>query len=148
MSVRWLSVLAAALLVGRAVGQEGPAKKELAKFQGSWQLVRYEAAEETLPPEAVAQIRFTFTDNRLVVRQGAKKEDEATFTIDPTKTPKEIDITAGKGPNAGKVSKGIYAFEGDTLKLCAAAPGQKRPTEFKSDRASRAGVLVLRREKK
>jgi uncharacterized protein (TIGR03067 family) len=148
MRVRWWSVPVVALLLGSAAGQEGGAKKEQDRFQGTWRLVKLTSAEGPSPPEDVlAKTRFTFKGDRLTVTQDGKQADEATFKIDPTKTPKAIDITAGQGPNKGKVSAGIYAFERDTLRICSAAPGQKRPTEFKSDRGSRTAVLLLRREK-
>src|SRR5262249_5468544 len=97
--------------------------------------------------EILAKTRFVFAGDRLTVLQGDKDVDETTIKLDPKKKPAAIDIVPGKGPNKGKVSEGIYAFEGDTLKICTAAPGQKRPTEFKSDRGSRAGLLILKRAK-
>ena len=148
MRVRGLSVLMVGLLLAPVAGQEGGAKKEQEKFQGTWRLVKFESAEgPALPEEVIAKARFTFKGDRLTITQDGKEVDEATFKTDPTKVPKAIDITAGRGATKGKISEGIYAFEGDTLKICSPAPGQKRPTEFKSDRASRTAVLFLRREK-
>jgi uncharacterized protein (TIGR03067 family) len=148
MRLPWLRVLLGGLLLGSAAGQGSSAKQEQERFQGTWRLVKFDLAEgRSLPGEVLAKSRFTFQGDRLTVTEDGKLVDEATFTLDPTRTPKTIDVTAGRGPNKGKVSQGIYAFEGDTLKLCSAAPGQKRPTEFKTDRASRTALLVLRRAK-
>jgi uncharacterized protein (TIGR03067 family) len=148
MRVPWLSVLVVGLLLGSAMGQDGGAKKEQERFQGTWRLVKFDLAEgRSLPEEVLAKSRFTFQGDRLNVTEDGKVVDEATIKLDPTMTPKTIDVTAGRGPNKGKVSLGIYAFEGDTLEICSAAPGQKRPTEFKTDRASRTAILVLRRAK-
>ena len=144
----WLSVLVVGLHLGSAAGQDGGAKKEQERFQGTWRLVKFDLAEgRSLPEEVLAKSRFTFQGDRLTVTEDGKVVDEATIKLDPTRTPKAIDVTAGRGPNKGKVSPGIYAFEGDSLKICSAAPGQKRPTEFKTDRASRTALLVLRRAK-
>ena len=42
---------------------------------------------------------------------------------------------------------GIYELEGDTFKVCFAAPGKAdRPTEFKSAAGSGHRLLVLKRE--
>jgi uncharacterized protein (TIGR03067 family) len=141
-------MLAAVLLLGSAAGQDGGAKKEQERFQGTWRLVKFDLSEgRSLPEEVLAKSRFTFQGDRLTVTEDGKLVDAATIKLDPTGTPKTIDVIAGRGPNKGKVSPGIYAFEGDMLKICSAAPGQKRPTEFKIDRASRTALLVLRRAK-
>lgn len=57
-----------------------------------------------------------------------------TSKIDPTKTPKTLDQTFTKGgAGAGKTSLWIYELKDDTLKICATAPGDPRPTEFKGN---------------
>jgi uncharacterized protein (TIGR03067 family) len=174
MTLRVLALLAAGLLLGTTAAQEGKkddskkaddkkeakkvegakeakkedVEKELARFQGSWRLIRYEAADKQAPPKDVLmRTRFTFTGNRLTVTQDDKNVDESTFKVDPSKAPRAINIYPTKGQSKDKVSEGIYVFDGDTLKICAAAPGQKRPAEFKSDPGSRTGVLVLERQK-
>jgi hypothetical protein len=42
-----------------------------------------------------------------------------------------MDIVGTEGPNKGKTFPAIYELEGDTLRICYALEGTKRPTEFK-----------------
>ena len=42
---------------------------------------------------------------------------------------------------------GIYALEGDELKLCLPQPGRDRPTAFAAPEKSGTTLLVFRREK-
>ena len=61
-----LSALAAALLVGTSPAQDDVTKKELAKFQGTWKVINYEAADTTKPPaEILTETRFVFAGDRL-----------------------------------------------------------------------------------
>jgi uncharacterized protein (TIGR03067 family) len=68
-----------------------------------------------------------------------------TYTLDPSKTPKQIDLTPNGGPNRGSTLKGIYQIEGDTLKLCLAGPGEGRASEFTSKAGSRHSFYIMRR---
>jgi uncharacterized protein (TIGR03067 family) len=70
-----------------------------------------------------------------------------TYRLDPSKTPKELDMMPGGGANQGSTLKGIYQIEGDTLYVCLAAPGEGRPTEFESKEGSRHSFYIMRRVK-
>lgn len=52
--------------------------------------------------------------------------------IDAAKKIKTIDFMPDGGQYKGKTLQGIYAIDGDTLKICFAEPGKERPTEFTS----------------
>jgi uncharacterized protein (TIGR03067 family) len=55
------------------------------------------------------------------------------FTIDPTKTPKQVDSTSLGGPNKGEVTLGIYeVIDANNKRACWAKPGGPRPTDFTS----------------
>src|SRR5262245_56029156 len=67
--------------------------------------------------------------------------------LDASKNPKQIDITVtrGKGESVG-VIKGIYALDGDDLRLCLGEVGKDRPAAFPEKRKP-GEVVVLRRER-
>ena len=70
-----------------------------------------------------------------------------TLTLDPKATPHptaDLKITDGPGNSAGKVSKGIYKFDGDKLIFCVTPPGgEKRPTEFTSSEETHLFALKM-----
>jgi len=71
-----------------------------------------------------------------------------TQKLDPSKSPKTIDMTLTEGPNKGAVMLGIYEIDGDTLKACFDPQGKKRPTEFKSAPGSAHFLNIHKRIKK
>lgn len=76
-------------------------------------------------------------------------KDSGTFTIEPSKSPKWIDIKTGaKGPFMGKTLPGIYKLDGDTLTVCCQADAKARPTAFEARAKTRNMLLTYQREKK
>jgi uncharacterized protein (TIGR03067 family) len=79
----------------------------------------------------------------------ARLDDYAkALKIDPSKTPKTIDLVPLEEPNKGEVIEGIYQLDGDELKVCI--PNQKmesRPTELKSPKGSSLVLMSLKRSK-
>jgi RNA polymerase sigma factor (sigma-70 family) len=113
---------------------------EREKLQGSWQVVSIEKVGQV---EANPDMRFVFTDNHLtLVIEGIHLP--MRFVIDPSQEPKAIDYTFP----SGKVVRGIYRVDGDSLQLCLdydlAGTGGTRPTAFRPQ--PDAPVLLLRRE--
>ena len=115
-------------VVGAAQPPTGdPAKADLAKLQGEWQVKSVEVAEMPLP--GVKPGTMTFDGAKFVGLGGGN----VTIKLDPTKTPKEIDLV--RGPD-GRKWMGIYKLDGDSLTLCMAMveqgklDEQKRPTDF------------------
>jgi uncharacterized protein (TIGR03067 family) len=114
------------------------------KLQGAWTMTK---DNET--------IRMTFDGEKFKLEFKGKSAD-GTFTIDPTKTPKTMDVAVTKGSDAetmkyeGKTAKAIYEFDGDKLKWLANEPGKEdRPAAFPKDGEKAKGLyLVLEREKK
>jgi uncharacterized protein (TIGR03067 family) len=51
-----------------------------------------------------------------MVIQLKDKEHKATFKLDQTKNPKEIDVTPSDGPEKDKVLQGVYSLTEDEPK--------------------------------
>jgi uncharacterized protein (TIGR03067 family) len=121
------------------------AKRELAKLQGTWQLVSAETDGKKLPGEQVKQIRVVIKDEKHTVYFGEKVVAEGVaFRVDPTKNPKEVENSL---PDGRKIL-GIYELDGDTLRSCVAPPDKERPTEFTGRKGSGYTLRVFRRAKR
>jgi len=139
---RVLFVVAAGLLV--AADAKEDLKKELDKLKGNWSVTAVEVPKGEKGPSdnELKQLKVVFTDDKMSIKFGDEEDKPATYKLDPSKKPKEIDATRGD-----KTLKGIYALEGDTLKICFSEKGE-RPKEFKADADTRAAVMTLQRAKK
>ena len=124
-STRWVAALA--VVFGAAVGlraEDAKVTGDLKKMQGSW--VR--DGDEGLDAKWVIEgdnLKSTVNNQQYTCK----------MTLDPKATPhRSADITIKEGPgdSAGKLSKGIYKFDGEKLVFCVSIPGSDvRPAEFK-----------------
>jgi uncharacterized protein (TIGR03067 family) len=73
-----------------------------------------------------------------------KRTIECTFTIDPSKSPKWIDVTRTEDKVA---CPGIYELKDGTLKVFLGTPGGKRPTEFKTKEGTQQVIHTHERVK-
>ena len=76
--------------------------------------------------EKVKNVKITFVGDKIEIEGLMQDKGKGTFTLDPTKKPKAIDIRI---PNEEDVA-GIYEFDGKALKLCLNTSGSERPKEF------------------
>jgi uncharacterized protein (TIGR03067 family) len=110
---------------------------ELAKFQGTWQLVFAETDGKKMPGEQAKQIRIRIEKDRHTVTFGdTVVAREVKFNIDPTTQPKSTEDTLEDEPYRGKKIRGVYLLDGDTLTSCVGAIDAPRPTEFSSKSGS------------
>ena len=127
-----LSLILAPLALATGQVDDRAVKKDRDKFQGSWQAVSVinmdgkpasddEAKNTRLVVEGST---FTLRDKDTTIR--------GTFSIDPTRIPKTIDVTLEGARPEDKIL-GIYRIDGDLRKSCFVLPGKERPKEFPSD---------------
>jgi uncharacterized protein (TIGR03067 family) len=140
--MRTIPVLAALvmLLTGKLAVVQAGDEGDRDKIQGSWTVSTGEKAGQKAPAEGLKDVRMTFTGGKFTWKTG-EKETKGTFSLDATKTPKEISISA-----EDRTLAGIYRLEGDGLKICVGI-GDDRPTDFATKAGAKALLLVLKREK-
>jgi RNA polymerase sigma factor (sigma-70 family) len=111
------------------------------KIQGKWKITAAVLHGRPLPLErAVAILGDTveFKGDKVTLRT------ESTFTLDPSKSPKWIDMPTAD--ERGFV--GVYALDGDKLTLhCAVLGSMARPTDLEFKRGVNTTHLVLERVK-
>lgn len=134
--------LAAGLLSAAGEGTKD-AKNDQDKIEGTWICESALRDGDPLPPEGAKKITLTFKADKMTMVIGdSDKKHEHTFKLDPSKKPKEITIGEGK-----MELKGIYALDGDVLKMCAGKPGDERPKELEAKKGSNFMSMVLKRAK-
>jgi uncharacterized protein (TIGR03067 family) len=122
--------------------------QEAKKFQGTWTIESSVTGGQEIPRDQLKDFIVIYEGDKHTVKVGDKVIQVGTQKIDPSKSPKTIDVTMTEGPNKGAVMLGIYEFEGDTMKACFDPQGKKRPTEFKSTPGSQNFLNVHKRVKK
>lgn len=150
--MRAITLLTIGLLVAAGAQAGDAASKEAKELQGEWQAVEVEKDGKKVTADDVKDLRIVFKGGEFIAKsaKGEGKERKSKFTLDPSKSPKQIDITPLEGPDKGQTAACIYSLENGQLKLCM--PYFKdlgtRPKEFKTQAGDGRMLFVLKRVKR
>jgi uncharacterized protein (TIGR03067 family) len=125
-----------------------PADEAQKELQGTWTAIK--AERDGKAADDVVGHRLSFTGDRFQLRsKDAKPLYEGTFRVDPSTKPAAIDFEHTEGALKGKVWKGIYALDGDTLTTCDNGPNldKGRPAAFEAPTGSGHIVITFKRAK-
>jgi uncharacterized protein (TIGR03067 family) len=109
-------------------------------IQGTWRIVRLEADGRPEKEANYVGNTFTFRGNKAFLKEGKHPPIEFGFELDPSATPRTIDLSART-----KILPGIYQLKGDELRLCLSL--EDRPTDFITRRGDKHELFVLQRVK-
>jgi uncharacterized protein (TIGR03067 family) len=107
-----------------------------------------EAGGKKAPADGLRGLTVTFAGDKYTVKKGDEVIQVGTQKLDPSRSPKAIDVKVTEGLKKGAVMLGIYEIDGDTLRVCFDEAGKKRPTEFRSAAGSETFVNVHKRVRK
>jgi uncharacterized protein (TIGR03067 family) len=127
------TMMAVAMSLPLASRADDAAAKELKALEGKWKAVSMEAQGETLAKSTLPEFYFLVAADGKAVAKFGDKEEKASFTVDPGKSPRTIDNTHESGDHKGKKQYGIYTLDGDKWTVCMTAPGtdaKERPKDF------------------
>lgn len=122
-----------------------PMAAERAKLLGNWRFVSMEVQGEHKPDTEFSKYKVVFQDDQWTVSEDHRIAAQSFFRMDPTKTPKTIDIV---DIDKGRIIRGVYKLEGDTFTVCdRGAEKGGRPVEFATRPDSGLVLVVLARAK-
>jgi uncharacterized protein (TIGR03067 family) len=132
-----LGVIPTVILVSLLAGADAPkseaVKRELARFRGTWVLTSFEAQGQERAQDEIKKEKlvYVFDGDKLTQKLGDKLLGRATIRIDPTQSPKTLEVT---GTPEGETKEGtiqnIYKIDSDTLTLAYTPMGFPRATKF------------------
>jgi uncharacterized protein (TIGR03067 family) len=144
MNMHALLVAAAAWSVAAPVTTKDPIKEEMKLLQGRWAPVYVETEGKPIPPEGMDDLKdleIVVEGERVTLKEEGQVKDDwkITFRIDPTKTPKTIDLSISVEGTMPKTGLGIYKLAGDMLEISILPPTKEpeRATDFNTKPGSR-----------
>jgi uncharacterized protein (TIGR03067 family) len=139
-----LLVVTAMLLLGADARTEDTVKKDQENLQGTWRVVVAEKDGEKRDREDLEKVQVVIAGDKLTIKDPRLGDEGMVYQLDPRKKPKEIDLGDAK---TKEVIRGIYALDGDELKVCFAEPGKARPTDFTAKAKSGRILFVAKKLK-
>ncbi len=121
------------------------AGKDLAALQGTWRFVAVEAEGAGVVEEVVRASRLVVTGDRFELRT-PDAVHAGVLRLDPSGSPRLIDIEYTSGPKQGQRALGIYFLGDHGLWVCIGLPGRARPTAFGTAPGSGHLLEYLERE--
>ena len=126
-------------------------KDDKERLQGVWQMESMEGDGQKIssddlknaPPE---QTKVWIVGNKWITKDDQGKDQKQTFRLDPSKSPRAINI----GAVDGTIDQlGIYRLEGDQLTICMwggdQPAKQERPKAFTTGKGSKNMLIVYKR---
>jgi RNA polymerase sigma-70 factor (ECF subfamily) len=131
----------------KSQAKDGAAADDARALQGVWQAVWIESDGQKADSDEVGDFRMTFKGNELTIghADGNGRTRKSTFKLDPTKSPKEIDILSLDGQEKDQTTPGIYALDKSRLRICMPRAVGPRPKDFTTRQGDGKLVLVLER---
>jgi uncharacterized protein (TIGR03067 family) len=135
-------VILVALVTGTIFAADQPSDeavtKELKHFQGKWEAIFAQNIDGKLQTDVELQLTNLEVDGDKFTMKTGSLTVSGTFTVDPSKKVKTIDIFLGDSKD--NVMRGIYEIKGNTRKSCFAEPSKDRPDRFRN---KEKGYLIL-----
>jgi uncharacterized protein (TIGR03067 family) len=136
------------------------ARSDQDRLQGAWSVVSLTDDGNRAPEALVKKLRVVFKEGRIIIKPWVEPltdalarspdRDEVHYLLDPSGKPKSIGFTsewsAGKGIIRISRIPGIYALDGDRLRICWRF--FDKPTQLSSTADNMQTLLVLSRQKK
>ena len=125
----------------------GSAQSSTETADGTWEVASMEVNGETVPSETYEGMKLTVTGEKYSTDKGGEI-DRGSFTVDATKSPKQMDIRPETGPGAGRTILAIYELTGkDAMRVCYAfEEGASRPKGFKTEQGSGEALIHYKRK--
>jgi uncharacterized protein (TIGR03067 family) len=142
----------ATLLVGSGAYCAGPPSNDQALLEGTWTIQSLEINGNKVDVEEFKagkemEARLVIKGDEYLFYLG-KGKDAYAHKLNPSATPREIDLTLASGPQKGQTYRGIYRLEADTYTVCRnVEPGKDRPGEFATKPGSGLMIIVWKRVK-
>lgn len=120
---------------------------EMTQLQGIWTLESMEVDGTKAKEEQVKGWMLVIQGDQY--NPGSNQTSvEYTYKVDPSLTPKSIDLIPHDGPYRNRSLKGVYVLKKDRLTICRArTPDGERPAGFSSRAESGLVVTVWKRRK-
>jgi uncharacterized protein (TIGR03067 family) len=117
------------------------AKTDLEFFQGDWAVAELITNGEPVGADDRDKIHVKIEADKYTWVSQDGGDDHGSFTLNAEANPKTIDGVSKDGSE----THGIYEVSGDTLRVCYATEGAKRPTAFSSTANSDSILATYRR---
>lgn len=144
MKLRLGLLLVSSLLL--AAGFRADNAADWKDLTGDWQPSKIEIDGNALPADDVKEFLITLSEGKYSAKRSGEAIDEGKATVDGSKSPKHLDLTAAMGDQKDKLRKGIFEVKDGTLKFVIAQPDKDRPTKFEATTGT--GSIYLECKKK
>ena len=144
----WLFASAVICLIVTSSSADEVVVDEAKRLSGVWKCVSSIDRGTPLDDAIVKKLRVIIDAKKVTFRWNETKDVPFTYTIDSRRSPKQIDMTAASDDELfkGRICKGIYKIDGDTLTICMNDLGiGDRPVAFSSEMRSTHSLYVLKR---
>jgi uncharacterized protein (TIGR03067 family) len=147
MTKRLALILVAGLLLGAAPDQSADPDDKTSdqkKMEGNWKVTSLVMNGKPAPAKEYERVKAVIKGSTLTL-EGGGKDENVSFTLNPKKNPREIDMTV-KGEK--KKIPGIYKVDSTTLTLCFSKAGKDpRPKTFDTKDKASYTLIVFKRVK-
>lgn len=150
MISRLLGLALASFAVAGLAAADDDAKDVDKAIEGTWIVSKAERNGETNDNPVGDKVSFAAGKMTIVPDEEPDRVQNATIKLEPSKDPKQIDLTPERPEGAdgdAPTLKGIYKVEDGKLTILLAPPDEERPGEFKLAEGARGFLVVLERPK-
>lgn len=138
----YLPSVAALLLVLVGSGIADEAQDDWKRLQGTWTVESGTMGGAPMNPGLIEDMKWIFAGEELTWLDGGGSKTNVIVKLDPTQTPKWVDLAPFTGAETRPVFKGVYQLDSGVLKVCYHSGGA-RPDSVESEPANLNGHFEL-----
>jgi len=102
---------------------------DLKLLAGTWKPKEANLGGNKIDAMVLEMAKIVYEGDKYTLTIG-EKEEKGSFTLDPKKIPKQMDIFPTSGDNNGKTLLAVYELAGDKLTICYSLSPSVRPDNF------------------